>query len=147
MNYDEVKSRLAPCRLDCSRCAGYQDGEINRLSRELLANLGNYRRIAPIRARADQEFAHYEHFETILKTFATADCHGCRAANSRCPAICKAKGCHREKGVDFCFQCAEFPCNSDMEIVTGGRWRKMNERMDRIGPEAFYEEQVKMPRY
>jgi len=147
MNYEEIKRRLAPCGLDCGRCAGYRNGEINRLSRELIDQLGNYRRIAPIRARADAEFAYFEQFEKILTTFATDDCNGCRMPDSRCPAICKAKSCHQEKGVDFCFQCSDFPCGSEMEIVTGNRWRQKNERMAEIGVEGFYREQLKTPRY
>lgn len=66
MEYEQVLLKLAPCGLDCSRCAGYRDGEIARLSRDLLSRLGNYRRIAPIRARTDSEFAGYEQFEKIL---------------------------------------------------------------------------------
>lgn len=147
MNYGDIKKRIAPCGLDCGRCAGYGQGEIKRLSIELAAALGNYRSIAPVRARADTEFMFFDQFEKILTTFATADCNGCRTENSRCPAICKAKNCHKEKGVDFCFECKEFPCDSEMELLTGGRWRTLNLRMAKIGVEAFYEEQLKIPRY
>jgi len=147
MEYEQVLLKLAPCGLDCNRCAGYSDGEIARLSRDLLSRLGNYRRLAPIRARADYEFAGYEQFEKILNSLAGASCEGCRGVNSRCPVNCKAKSCHREKGVDFCFQCADFPCKSEMEIPTGERWRKMNQHMRDIGVEAYYEEQCKLPRY
>jgi hypothetical protein len=28
MQYERVLLKLAPCGLDCSRCAGYRDGEI-----------------------------------------------------------------------------------------------------------------------
>ena len=138
MDYADIKHIIAPCGLDCGRCAGYSRGEIKRLSGELIAHLGNYRRIAPVRARADEEFAYYEQFEKILNTFASTDCDGCRTEGSRCPAICKAKSCHKEKGVDFCFQCSEFPCESDMDVVTGKRWQQNNKRMNEIGAEAFY---------
>lgn len=147
MDYIDIKNKIAPCGLDCGRCAGYSGGDVKRLSGELAAALGNYRRIAPIRARADAEFAYFEQFEKILMTFAGADCDGCRMPDSRCPAICKAKNCHREKGVDFCFQCSEFPCGDEMQLVTGNRWRTSNERMAEIGIEAFYLEQLKTPRY
>jgi len=147
MNYDEIKRRIAPCGLDCGRCAGYSGGEVKRLSAELAAALGNYRHIAPVRARADAEFAYFEQFEKILNTFATADCNGCRTGGSRCPAICKAKSCYKDQGIDFCFQCSEFPCDSEMDILTGKRWRTLNQRMAEIGVEAFYEEQLKIPRY
>ncbi|MGE5389589.1 MAG: DUF3795 domain-containing protein [Deltaproteobacteria bacterium] len=147
MDHGNIINRLAPCGLDCGRCAGYSGGKIKCLSGELAVALGHYRRIAPVRARADGEFAYYEQFEKILAAFAASDCNGCRSEGSRCPAICKAKKCHKEKGVDFCFQCSDFPCDDEMEVVTGGRWRKFNERMAEIGVEAFYEEQLGMPRY
>jgi hypothetical protein len=69
MQYEQVLLKLAPCGLDCSRCAGYRDGEIARLSRDLLSRLGNYRRLAPIRARTDYEFAGYEQTRHILVMF------------------------------------------------------------------------------
>ncbi|MGI5881235.1 MAG: DUF3795 domain-containing protein [Syntrophomonadaceae bacterium] len=64
-----------------------------------MSRLGNYRRLAPIRARTDYEFSGYEQFEKILNSLAGASCEGCRGVNSRCPVNCKAKSCHQEKGV------------------------------------------------
>ena len=42
MDYSDVKSRLAPCGLDCSRCADYIHGEIKEVSTRLVDLLGNY---------------------------------------------------------------------------------------------------------
>jgi hypothetical protein len=147
MEYEQVLASLAPCGLDCSRCAGFKDGGIARLSRELLDQLGNYQRVAAIRAKFDPLYASYDKFEAILKELAAASCGGCRGENNLCGVPCRAKDCHREKAVDFCFQCGEFPCDQQNAIPIGERWLKMNQRMKEIGVEPFYEEQSKLPRY
>jgi hypothetical protein len=44
-------------------------------------------------------------------------------------------------GVDFCFECADFPCDkADFEPMLKPKWLKANERMEAIGPEAYLEE-------
>jgi hypothetical protein len=62
--------------------------------------------------------------------------------------VCAARTCASEKGVDFCFECGEYPCNRNnypprLEV----RWRTCNDRMREIGAEAFYDEQLGTPRY
>lgn len=36
MEYSEVLKHLAPCGLDCVRCADYEQGEIKKLSTKLV---------------------------------------------------------------------------------------------------------------
>jgi hypothetical protein len=43
-----------------------------------------------------------------------ATCPGCRAVVGHCPVIeeqCATYICTQEKGVDFCYECSEFPCS------------------------------------
>jgi len=145
MDYSAIVDILAPCGLNCSRCAEYQNGEIKQSSEKLLALLGNYQRIATIKEKANSAFTAYQQFLELLNIFAQGPCGGCRSAENYCPVNCAAKTCHREKGVDFCFQCSVFPC--DKPIPLGERWLKMNERMREIGVEQFFAEQSKLPRY
>ncbi|MHB8158516.1 MAG: DUF3795 domain-containing protein [Desulfocucumaceae bacterium] len=40
-------------------------------------------------------------------------CSGCRSIKGKCPVIsdtCETYACVAERKVDFCFQCADFPC-------------------------------------
>jgi len=40
-------------------------------------------------------------------------CQGCRVVEGNCPAVgekCETYKCAQEKKVNFCFECAEFPC-------------------------------------
>jgi hypothetical protein len=72
---------------------------------------------------------------------------GCRQGNAQTP-FCAAKDCFREKGVDFCFQCDEYPCHRNhFPPNLEQRWRAYNDRMREVGAERFYEEQRAKPRY
>jgi hypothetical protein len=56
--------------------------------------------------------------------------------------------CYKDKGIDFCFQCDEFPCdktNFDPDLKR--RWIQMGSRMKEIGVEAYYAETKDAPRY
>ena len=40
-------------------------------------------------------------------------CDGCRAIDGQCPVIseqCATWVCSKEKGLEFCYECADFPC-------------------------------------
>lgn len=148
MEYREVVAHLAPCGLDCGRCADYSGGEIRALSGRLQELLGGgYSRLAAMRAAAKPEFAHFSEFAAVLAALAGASCSGCRGDSVNCPLHCHAKTCHREQGVDFCFQCGEYPCDKQFEGRLRDRWRGINDRMKEIGAVAYYHEQSKLPRY
>ena len=148
MTYDEIVKRLAPCGLDCGRCAGYAGGEIRALAQRMKDLLGNYGRVAKLQLDALPAFEHYPEFEEILGFFAAASCGSCRSEELRCPIDCKAGTCHKEKGVDFCFQCPEYPCGDPMNIPPLiDRWKIRNDRMKAIGVAEFYDEQKGQPRY
>lgn len=148
MQYAEIVKHLAPCGLDCGRCADLRGGEISVLASRLLGLLGNYGRVAALKSQERPEFAGYGQFEAVLAGFSAAACGGCRGDNITCPLDCLAKTCSREKGVDFCFQCAEYPCEGQFAgIPLRKRWMALNDRMKEIGVEAFYEEQLQTHRY
>lgn len=147
MRYEEVLKDLAPCGLSCSRCADYENGEIKQLSAKLLQLLGGYGRVAKMKEDSKSYFKGYPQFEEVLMAFTGASCSGCRGDNVLCFIDCHARNCYREKGVDFCFQCDEYPCEKQF---TGGlrkRWLEKNDRMKEIGPVDFYMEQAEKPRY
>ncbi|MFZ5633410.1 MAG: DUF3795 domain-containing protein [Bacillota bacterium] len=147
MNYEDVLKHLAPCGLDCNRCADYENGEIKQLSLKLLQLLGNYRRVAKMKSEQKPEFNNYQQFEEMLASFSRASCSGCRGDNVLCFIVCQAKTCHREKGVDFCFQCDEYPCEKQFTGALRERWIQRNNRMKEIGAVQFYYEQLELPRY
>lgn len=147
MDYQQIVKEIAPCGLDCQRCAAYSQGEIKELSAQLLSKLGKYERLAKIMSAKQPAFAQYQSFKDILTFFSQASCDGCRSNASACPVDCLAKTCHKEKGVDFCFQCKEFPCTGQNNPMLRKRWLQKNNRMKEIGVVEFYHEQKKLPRY
>lgn len=147
MDYNDVLENLAPCGVDCVRCADYSNGEIKRLSLELIKLLGSYERIAKLKEETIPSFKDYSNFEDILKYFSTASCSGCRGENVQCFISCSAKKCHKEKGLDFCFQCNDYPCEENFTGSLGERFKKLCDRMKEIGVVEFYKERVKLPRY
>lgn len=148
MDYKDVLANLSPCGLDCSRCADYCDGEIQHYAAELRELLSNYDRLAKIKAGAQPSFKHFPEFKELLTYFASARCGGCRSKDCHCPIDCTVKACHKEQGVDFCFQCNQFPCDKDLFSENlRERWLQTNNRMKDIGPVEYYIEQSKLPRY
>ncbi|MBN2051503.1 MAG: DUF3795 domain-containing protein [Spirochaetales bacterium] len=147
MTRNEILEKLAPCGLDCSRCASFKGGDIAKQSQALLNLLGNYKRMADNMSSFFKPFEQYDSFEKILSFFADAGCAGCRSGDGKYPD-CAAKSCFREKGVDFCGECGEFPCekntyNDDLHR----RWLKNGETIRDEGAESFYALQVTKPRY
>lgn len=143
----EFKDKLAVCGLDCARCADYENGEIKFLSARLADLLSGYERVASLKSEQNPLFNDYPIFLKFLKHFTQASCGGCRSKNLRCPIECHAKTCSQQKGVDFCFECSEYPCDKQFEGKTRDRWLKRNNRMKAIGIENYYLEQSKLPRY
>ncbi|HWR30739.1 MAG TPA: DUF3795 domain-containing protein [Negativicutes bacterium] len=147
MEYNEAVKRLAPCGLDCSRCANYENSDIKTASALLIDRLGNFERLAKMKEDAFPVFKGYPQFHAVLSSFAEASCSGCRGDHPVCLPQCAAKTCHRENNVDFCFQCVQYPCDKQFTGKLRERWLFINDRMKEIGPEAYCEEQAKLPRY
>lgn len=147
MQYKEILTILAPCGLSCRKCLAYSDGEIRILSTKLQELLGSFDRYAERFSVFLPVFKNYPSFKELLAYFTQADCNGCRKGACKYPN-CGVITCYQEKGVDFCFQCDEFPCektNFDPDLK--GRWIKMNNRMKEIGVESYFEETKDLPRY
>ena len=145
--YEDIVARLAPCGLDCERCVRYERGRVRRLATELAAALDGFENMAPRVADRLPALREYDRFAEILELFGGADCKGCRAGGVQLP-FCAARTCHKEQGVDFCFQCGEYPCrrNQYPEMMVQ-RWRSINDRMREAGPEEYYRESLEKPRY
>jgi Protein of unknown function (DUF3795) len=145
--YDEIAQRLAPCGIDCGRCIAYERGEAAALSRELKAVLEGFGEMAQKVADRKPALAGYAQFQAVLDLLASAACPACRVAAAGLP-FCAARVCHREKAVDFCFQCNEYPCDrNDYPDNLASRWRTINDRMREVGVDVYYRESLGKPRY
>lgn len=147
MKYADILKGRAPCGLNCRKCLAYKDGDIKRTSAELQRLLGNFDGYAERFAGFMPVFKNYPAFKELLAQFTQGDCAGCRSGQCKHPN-CGVMACCRDKGVDFCFQCDEFPCEkSNFDPDLKQRWIAMGRRMKEIGIEAYYEETRDEPRY
>ena len=148
MEREELLKQLAPFGIDCGRCVRYQHGNVAKAAGELAASLEGYGKVAARFAQGAPVLNNYPQFDSVLGFLAAADCPGCRNDPSKCFPVCAAKNCHKEKGVDFCGACDEFPCERNQyPDMFKPAWLKNNRRIKQIGAEAYYFEQLKKPRY
>lgn len=85
MNY---KQMTAPCGLDCFNCVVYLANENQEMRTMVSKKMG-----IPLERAA---------------------CKGCRSERGECPVIpmpCKVYPCAEKKGVEFCCDCRDFPCD------------------------------------
>jgi len=145
---DFIKALIAPCGLSCGKCLAYAGGPIQLLSAELGEELGdNFAAYAERFEDMNPVFKNYPAFRELLDYFATGSCSGCREKGCLFKD-CKVTVCVKEKGVDYCFQCADFPCNKHgMPEGLAERWLANNEKMKEIGPDEWFCGCKDKPRY
>ena len=147
MDSEKILEALAPCGLDCQRCLSHTDGEIKAESIKLKNLLGNFDKYAEKFSAFVPIFENYPQFKMFLEFLTQGDCTGCR--NGECKNQgCMILQCYQKKGVNFCFQCDDFPCEKmDGDTHLKARWIQMNTRMKDIGVEAYFQETRNSPRY
>jgi hypothetical protein len=147
LKYDHILKVLAPCGLNCSKCIAFAEGDIKRHALELKRLLGSFDNYAERFSRFLPVFKSYPSFKELLDHFVLSECKGCRNGDGKYPN-CGVAACYRQKGIDFCSQCNEFPCEkANFDPNLKERWLRMNSRIKEIGIEAYYEETKNMPRY
>ncbi|MBU1003638.1 MAG: DUF3795 domain-containing protein [Proteobacteria bacterium] len=147
MRYEELVAQVAPCGLDCGRCLDNPASPICGLSRRLKGELGGFAALAGRFAGMDPVFKEYQAFDRLLERLGKGGCTGCRSGNCLLTS-CGVKDCVRERSVDFCHECGEFPCDRTLlPAVLHERWQRNNERMREVGLEAFLAQTRLKPRY
>lgn len=145
---DFIKSRLAPCGLSCGKCLAYAGGQIQELSLALGKELGeNFSLYAERFEAMNPVFKNYPAFREMLDYFGTGSCSGCREKGCLFKE-CKVASCVKEQGVDYCFECDEFPCDKHgMPAGLGERWLANNKKMQEIGLDEWFCGCKDKPRY
>lgn len=147
MEYEDILNHLAPCGLSCAKCYAHAGGEIGRHARGLQERLGNFDIYAERFSAFVPQFKDYPAFKRLLGYLAESGCAGCRQGQCVWPD-CGVAACYRDKGVDFCFECDEFPCNHhNFDPHLEKRWIAMNQRMREKGVAQYFEETRDDPRY
>ncbi len=142
------KNPITPCGLDCERCVNNGHSVIRLLATSLLHELGNFSDMACIFAKDHPAFEDYPAFARFLKCLSEADCAGCRSGGHCLVESCIIRPCIAEHGIEFCYQCPEFPCkkhglSKDVEKL----WLKNNRKLKELGPVAYLEDKRSKPSY
>ncbi|HEX3078413.1 MAG TPA: DUF3795 domain-containing protein [Lachnospiraceae bacterium] len=147
MNYEEARKDFAPCGIDCERCVSKKEGIVGRHSKELLECLNGFEKMAGMMSELQPLLKNYDVFIELLRFFSEGSCPGCRNGEG-VNCACTAKQCHKERKVDFCFQCNEFPCdrNAYNEHLYQ-KWVTNNQNMKELGVEIFCEREKSKSRY
>ncbi|MDD2517078.1 MAG: DUF3795 domain-containing protein [Thermovirgaceae bacterium] len=148
MNSEKLTSMIAPCGLDCSKCLAFEEGDIRKNASELKKLLGkNFSGYASRFAGMNPAFEGYAEFARLLEYLATGPCGGCRK-ESCLFGECRVRDCVREKGVDYCCECPQFPCEEHgLPEGLRQRWEANNLRIAEAGLVHYYEEVKSRPRY
>ncbi|MFX0041917.1 MAG: DUF3795 domain-containing protein [Candidatus Hodarchaeota archaeon] len=147
MKYEDILDILAPCGLNCRKCFANSNGDIRKSSIKLKELLGSFDRYAERFSIFLPVFKIYPPFKELLIYLTEENCNGCRKGSCLYPD-CGVRDCYKSKGVDFCFQCDEFPCdktNFDSDLKR--RWIQMNNQMKELGVMSYYQETKDLPRY
>jgi len=123
MKKAELCEAIAPCGLDCIHCPLYEKNITDETRKKMMASTG----LKP---------------EEVV-------CHGCRSGERShiCPSECATASCAKEMGVDFCFECPDFPCEklspaSDQAERLPHNLKVYNScRMKRMGTEKWLKEE------
>lgn len=145
----EAMKRIAPCGLHCGKCFAFTEGTIHEEAGKLRRDLGNFTPYAARFSKAlDPVFEKYLDFAELLDYIADADCGGCRKEKCKFYKSCKVRACTESKGVDFCYECGEFPCDhTGLDENLYRRSVEINRRIADIGIVAYYNEVKDKPRY
>lgn len=147
---DAILNSIAPCGLNCEKCFARSGGSIQTLSKELQSALGNFDVYAERFSELINEpiFKEYPAFKKMLAHFSEGSCQGCRNEQCKLFKQCGVRRCHQEKGIDFCFECKEFPCeNTNFDPHLKTRWININERIIEVGLTEYYDEIKNIGRY
>jgi hypothetical protein len=146
----DLLDKFGPCGLLCEKCFAYDKGPIRFHAEQLQQNLGNFDNYANrfVILLDEPKFGNYPVFKEFLKLISAANCVGCRKQDCHLFNDCKVKDCYKEKRVDFCFQCTDFPCDhTGFDENLNQRWLKINQKIIDIGLENYYNEIKDKPRY
>ncbi len=93
-----------------------------------------------------------ERLKAVSKVYQTTpevwECHGCRSDKRSyfCQNKCKMVDCAKEKGIDFCGECDEYPCDELREFKKLRPHRielwENQERIKAVGYAKWYEEML-----
>jgi hypothetical protein len=117
-NLDEQKQLVGWCGAYCGICAGFKGRITSTVATDLKELIEGHSDWVPKFGGIDFD---YEEFKKGLEYYSkeTSGCYcqvPCKEGGG-CP--CKMRGCAKERGVEVCFDCPEYPCEHIGEFLKG----------------------------
>jgi hypothetical protein len=147
---NDLTDKFGPCGLLCEKCFAFNNGRIKHHAEQLKYNLGNFDNYAKrfVTLLDEPVFDKYPDFKELLHLLSSGNCQGCRKQACHLFKDCKVKDCYKVKGVDYCYQCNDFPCNNTgFDDNLKQRWATINQKIRELGLENYYNEIKELPRY
>jgi len=137
----------APCGISCYTCSAYKNGVIKECACTLSKSLEGFDKFAEKFSSMNPELSNFEEFKNVLSHFSSGNCEGCRNRLEDVP-YCAIPSCIREKGIEFCSECKEFPCTkSGLFGELKDTWLKNTRKMKELGKEEYLYEIEAEPHY
>lgn len=147
MKKDDIFKIVAPCGLLCYTCDKLEGGIINKTAKKLLFLLESYKSVVKAYSKSTPVLTKYDNFKEVLEYFANVNCKGCREGKCN-NSDCIVPACIKEKNINFCFECAEFPCEkTGFDDKLKDKWIRKNLKIKEIGFEKYFEEEKAKPHY
>ncbi len=138
---------IAPCGLVCRTCIAGKGSIIEEHAQGLSRFLDGFDDLAKRIAGFDKTYEKYPDFRGILDKFASPSCGGCRTGKG-IHAKCIIPQCIKEKGIDFCAECDDFPCERTgfiPELLA--KWKKHSTELRDLGTEEYHRRELEKSHY
>lgn len=150
MKRSEILKRVAPCSLMCNTCSGYHNGVICESAKILLKYLEGMKEF--YEKHIPDAVESYSNFEEVLRIYNAASCLGCRSTEHNGCSIegCFLLECTKNRHIDFCGECNEFPCEKTRQLFEEEvykQWLEGNQQIRDYGIELFWENNSEKPHY
>jgi hypothetical protein len=142
--------KFGPCGLLCEKCFAFAHGPIHLHANQLKNNLGDFDLYAKrfVSLLNEPVFEKYAEFKEVLDLLSSNQCLGCRKQECHLFSNCKVRLCYKEKGLDYCYECDDFPCDhTGFDDNLKQRWITINQKIRKTGLESYYSEIKDTPRY
>ena len=143
----QILKEIAPCGLVCRTCISGQNSLIVENALELQKLLQGFENLAERVVSFDKDYENYPSFALILNKFTKGHCGGCREGKG-IHSKCIIPECTKEKSLDFCSECPEFPCDkTNFPPDLQEKWQRVSQKMKDMGKEKYWQESRNKPHY
>lgn len=151
-------NNVAPCSLLCYTCPAYKDGAIAKCAAQLCKYFEGYYDFndANLPEQYRSWLDKFETFYNMLDRQSRRPCPSCRnnpTSGSGCIDGCVIPSCVKERGINFCAECTEFPCAKATQFFCAvneticADWLSGSQRIKEVGIKQYFEERKLVSHY